>query len=82
MRQERTEPGIAERAIVLQVLSDDHPERWSRAELETEVSNISPWDICDALVQLEAEGVVIVEGEHVRASGCARRLDALDLISI
>jgi hypothetical protein len=73
---------IAQRAIVLQLLREDHPERWSRAELEREVSNIKPLDISDALAQLNAEGVAVLEAEQVQASGCARYLDALELICI
>ncbi len=29
-----------ERAIILQLLRDDHGDRWSRAELEVEISNV------------------------------------------
>lgn len=71
-----------ERAIVLQVLRDDHPERWTRAELEAEVSDFAPVTVNEALVRLEAEGVVILDGENVEASRCARRMDALELVSI
>lgn len=71
-----------ERAIVLQVLRDDHPERWTRAELEAEVFDFDPLIVNEALVRLEAEGVVILDGENVEASGCARRMDALELVSI
>lgn len=38
-----------ERAIILQFLRDDHEHRWSRAELEVEISNIAALDIGDAL---------------------------------
>jgi hypothetical protein len=82
MSKERTERELAERALVMQVLRDDHPERWSRAELERELSTIEPLEISDALAQLSAAGVVILEGEQVRASGCARHLDALNVICI
>ena len=71
-----------ERAIVLQVLRDDHPERWTRAELEAEVFDFAPLVVNEALVRLEAEGVVILNGEKVEASRCARRTDALELVSI
>ena len=82
LKHERSKSAIAQRAIVLQLLRDDHPERWSRAELEREVSNIKPLDISDALAQLNAEGVVVLEAEQVQASACARYLDALELICI
>jgi hypothetical protein len=71
-----------ERAIVLQVLRDDHPERWTRAELEAEIFDFPPVIVNEALVRLEAEGVVILDGEDVEASRCARRMDALELVSI
>ncbi len=71
-----------ERAIVLQVLRDDHPERWTRAELEAEVFDFDPLTVNEALTRLEAEGVVILDGENVEASRCARRMDALELVSI
>jgi hypothetical protein len=71
-----------ERAIVLQALRDDHPERWTRAELEAEIFDFPPVIVDEALVRLEAEGVVILDGENVEASRCARRMDALELVSI
>ncbi len=77
-----TDEAQVERAIVLQVLRDDHPERWTRAELEAEVSDFDPLIVNEALVRLEAEGVVILDGENVEASRCARRMDALGLVSI
>ncbi len=72
----------AERAIVLQVLRDDHPERWTRVELEVEIEDRTAQVIADALARLEAEGVVVLDGEHVQASVCARRMDSLGLVSI
>jgi hypothetical protein len=87
MRSERSgyqlENGeIAERAIVLQVLRDDHDERWSRAELEQEIYDVEPLVISDALERLKEESVVHLSGEHVWASRCARHLDALGMVSI
>ncbi len=79
---EWTDEEQAERAIVLQVLRDDHPERWTRVELELEIEDRTAQVIADALVQLEAEGVVILDGEHIRAPACARRMDSLGLVSI
>ena len=38
-----------EKAIVLQLLRDDHDERWSRAELEVELVPTGPLAISDAL---------------------------------
>jgi hypothetical protein len=71
-----------ERAIVLQVLRDDHEHRWSRSELEVEMADIDPLDISDALARLEAHGIVCVTGESVRASRAVGRLDELGLIAV
>lgn len=71
-----------ERALVLQVLRDDHPERWTRAELEHEVFDFDPLTVNEGLERLAAEGVLILDGEQVRASACARRLYARGLVSI
>ncbi len=70
---------LAQRAIVLQILRDDHPARWTRAELERA---LRPGVVGDALAKLEAEEVAVVDGEQVRASRCARHLDALGLIVV
>lgn len=67
---------------MLQVLRDDHDERWSRAELEREIYDIEPLAIGEALERLRREGVVHLSGEMVWASRCARRLDALGMVSI
>jgi hypothetical protein len=77
-----SDPQIAERAIVLQLLSDDCDEQWSRAELEAELDNVEPLAMSDAIAGLERHGVVVVQGEHVVASSCARHLDELGLIAI
>jgi hypothetical protein len=71
-----------ERAIILQVLRDDHGDRWSRAELEVEISNVEPLDISDALARLGQDGIVQISGESVSASRAVRRLDELGLIAI
>lgn len=73
---------IAERAIVLQVLRDDHNPRWSRAELELEIFDIAPLTVADALERLSREGVVHLGGEQVWASRCALHLDNLGMVSI
>jgi len=71
-----------ERAIILQLLRDDHWDRWSRAELEVEISNVEPLDIRDALARLDQDGIVQISGECVSASRAVRRLDELGLIAI
>jgi hypothetical protein len=71
------------RAIVLQVLRDDHSERWTRAELERQLSDLPPEGVEAAAEDLVAEGVLTAgDDETVRASLCARTLDALALVSI
>lgn len=82
MHAKRIDPTLGQRAIVLQVLSDDHPEQWTRAELEREASDIEPLTVSDALMTLKAEGVVVLDGEHVEASRCTRHLDGLELIGV
>lgn len=77
-----TEDVVAQRAIVLQVLRPDHAEPWTCAELESEIYDIEPFAISDALAVLDSDGVVHVAGEQVRASRAARRMDALGMVSI
>lgn len=76
------DPWVAERAVVLQVLRDDHPRRWTRAELRSEIYDIAPEAIRQALKRLETHGVICVEGREIWASKCARRLDMLGMVSI
>ena len=76
----RTTQVQAERTIVLQLLRDNHPEHQQRVALEQAVPDIAPLTVNDALAQLEAEGVVILNGEQVSASPCARHLHALGLM--
>ncbi len=73
---------MAQRAIVLQLLRDDHDPRWSRAELRREASDLDPQAVRDGLARLKAEGAVTTAREHVLASRCAWHLDALELVSI
>jgi hypothetical protein len=83
MHAQRSNPLLAKRAVVLQVLRDDHPERWTRAELERQLSDFLPEEVEAAIEDLAAEGVLAVsDDEAVRASLCARTLDSLMLISI
>jgi hypothetical protein len=71
-----------ERAIVLQLLSDDHEHRWSRAELQLEISKSEVLDLSDALARLDQDGIVRICGESAWASRAVRRLDELELIAI
>jgi hypothetical protein len=74
--------GLVEKAIILQLLRDDHDERWSRTELEVEMVPIGSLAISDALARLEADGVLQLFGEAVSASRATRCLDDLELIAI
>ena len=72
----------AERTIVLRLLRENLTESRQRVALECAASDIEPLIVNDALAQLEAEGVVILDGEQVWASACARHQDALGLIAL
>jgi hypothetical protein len=73
---------IAQRAVLLQLLRDDHDERWSRAELDAEVSDIEPGALSDGLEQLERDGLVLSLDDEVLASRSARHVDDLRLVGI
>jgi DNA-binding HxlR family transcriptional regulator len=79
--QPRSDRGV-ERVIVLQLLRDDHDERWSPTELQAGVGDGTPAELSSAVEHLEREGVVVVEETHVLASRCAWCLDELGLIAI
>jgi hypothetical protein len=66
----------------MQLLRDDHPERWTLGELEHGSPDLDPRVMREGLEQLEADVVVVIDGEQVWASPCARRLDALGLIGV
>lgn len=72
----------AQRAVVLQLLRDDHAERWSRAELECELADIPLLVIDRAVVSLAESEVVQACGNTLSASRCCRHLDALGLLSV
>ena len=73
---------MAERAVVLQVLRDDHPERWTLEELTQEIEDMPAEIVGDAMRRLGGVGVVVLDKEECKASRAARRIDALELISI
>jgi len=81
-RRRTTDPRMAQRAIVFQLLRDDHRERWSLKQLQHTLSDVEPDTISDAIVRLEAGGVVNCLDEFVGAARCARYLDALGLIAV
>jgi hypothetical protein len=72
-----------ERAIVLQLLRDDHDESWSRAELASTL-NVPAEALDAALRGLIEHGVAQAEtgNDDVQASACVRRLDALAVIGV
>jgi hypothetical protein len=72
----------AQRAIVLQLLRDDHPEQWTRQELEAEIDGIPERTVLAALVYLAIEEVLGVDENGVQAGKCARYMDELGLVAI
>jgi DNA-binding GntR family transcriptional regulator len=86
MNTESTEPqdsdGVRlERAIVLQLLRDDRPERWERAELGRELG-VRPSTLRDAIAQLSVDEVVYTHDEALWVARPVRRVDELGLIGV
>jgi hypothetical protein len=71
-----------ERAIVLQILRDDHDDDWLRIELADELGPADPLAIRNALTHLEEQGVVACRGETIRASRAVMCLNELDVIAV
>jgi hypothetical protein len=71
-----------EHLIVLLVLRKPHRESWTRAEVDAELDDIAQSEISEALVELEAEGVVLIEDGLISASRCTRRIDDLHMICV
>ncbi|HSZ70981.1 MAG TPA: hypothetical protein VK756_11550 [Solirubrobacteraceae bacterium] len=76
------EAWMVERAVVLQILSDDHEGRWSRAALAGEMSDCAPAALDRALLSLERDGVLCRDGGDIAAARATRRLDELELIGV
>lgn len=70
----------SQRGIVLIALEYEHGI--SRSALSAELDDLSADLIADALAVLVREGVIVLDGERVRVSRCARHLDALSLICV
>jgi hypothetical protein len=70
-----------ERAIVFQLLRDDHDERWSRDELAAELGD-DPSVFTAALESLREHEVLVEYDDGIGASASARRLDVLGVIEI
>jgi hypothetical protein len=82
-----TEPRAAddarlERAIILQLLREDHERMWSRGQLMTELESDRSELVEQALRRLEREGVLGISEQAAWASSAARRLDELGLIAV
>jgi hypothetical protein len=73
---------LEQRAIIHQLLCDDHTERWTPKQLQRALSDIEPEVIAEALTELEAAGAAWRLDDYVGASHCARHLFGLDLIGI
>jgi hypothetical protein len=78
MQSQRSVLARVQRAVVLQVLREDHAQWWTRAELERDLGSMA---LTGAVAKLVADDVIQVDGERVRASRCVRHLDALGLIA-
>lgn len=81
-RSQSDDPQVAQRAIVLQLLSTDRRERWSLKQLEHMLCGTSATAINDAVVRLGGSGVIVCLDEFIRASRCAQHLDSLGLIAV
>jgi hypothetical protein len=73
---------LLERAIVLEVLRDDHRERWSDKQIERAIPDFKPEVIRKAIIRLEAGGVIVCLDEYIGASRSAQYLNSLDLIGV
>jgi hypothetical protein len=71
-----------ERAVVLQVLRDDHQRLWPVGELKVGLAPIAAPVVASAVDRLEQADVVRVQFASVWASSAARRLDELGLIAV
>ena len=73
---------LEQRAIIHQLLRDDHTERWTPKQLQRALSDIAPERVDEAVAEMEEAGVTWRLDDYVGASRCARHLFALDLIGI
>ncbi len=70
-----------ERAIVLLLLTAEHPQAWSPGQLAAELA-ADPSTLEQALDRLTRAGVVELSGNKARASCAAQRIDELGLIGV
>lgn len=65
-----------ERGLVLDLVSMEHEEVWTRSELELVIYEYSPAIVHDAITRLERGGVVTINGyDDIRATAGVRYLD-------
>jgi hypothetical protein len=81
-KQDRGGEPETEHIIILQLLRDDRPEWWSRADVLRELHDIHEGAILGSLEHLGCLGLLDVDDERVRASGVLRHLDTLGFIGI
>jgi len=86
MRHHRTQAGSDEhrslqRAIVGVLLGEEHDGAWTREALAASV-HVDPAALDDALAQLQAHRIVVLDGERVLPTRCLQRLDELELIGV
>jgi hypothetical protein len=83
VRNKDLELRMAQRAIVMQLLRDDHGPLWSRGKLRKQMSDFSRYRFDQALDFLEGNQVIARDHERgISASLCARALDELGLVGI
>jgi biotin operon repressor len=70
-----------ERAIVLQLLRDDHPPSWPLQELTAELGG-GEAAVGQAAARLQQDGLLALADGQLSASRAARRLDELGLIGV
>jgi len=80
--QEPEQLTLVQRAITLELLRDDHEERWGVAELRAAIGNIDLVTLATVLEDLERHGLVVSLGDWVLASRSARHIDELGLIGV
>jgi hypothetical protein len=73
---------LEQRAIVHQLLRDDHTQHWTPKQLQRAFSDIEPEAVAEAVAELEANGAVWRLDDYIGASRCVRHLFSLDLIGI
>ncbi|HTA13452.1 MAG TPA: hypothetical protein VK781_01175 [Solirubrobacteraceae bacterium] len=71
----------AQRAIVLQLLRNDHDESWMREELRS-ATGLGERVLDAALDRLGEQWLIVSDGEAFLASPPMRYLDALELVSL